>query len=221
MSPNHRPFSEEHCAQFIDSLEHAVGISMVPGAFLSNFNKLLVSDLQDVFRGVSLLAERGEAEKHFMFGLQSRLPVQGATWDQLRELDLAGRLAAIGDEQMCARLVEEAQRKDATGIPMEQVFYLGTGPSPDYTAAPQNNLQAMSAAAGEHWSEMFLRLSRESGGKGLKVWTLISFFLEGVIFRLSLSVEGLAVSRHGLGQFPMRLGHMRLPVSYYSLTTTP
>ncbi|MCZ6890538.1 MAG: amidohydrolase family protein [Gammaproteobacteria bacterium] len=103
----------------------------------------------------------------FMFGLQSRLPVQGATWDQLRELDLAGRLAAIGDEQMCARLVEEAQRKDATGIPMEQVFYLGTGPSPDYTAAPQNNLQAMSAAAGEHWSEMFLRLSRESGGKGL------------------------------------------------------
>ena len=104
----------------------------------------------------------------FMFGLQSNLPpVKGPTWSKIRELDLAGRVAAIGDPETARALVEEAKREGATPMNMAQVFYLGTGESPNYTAPMDQNLAAIADAAGEHWSETFLRLSRESKGKGL------------------------------------------------------
>ena len=47
---------------------------------------------------------------------------------------------------------------------MHQVFWMGTGDSPDYAATDEKSLGALSKAAGEHWSETFLRLSRESNG---------------------------------------------------------
>lgn len=104
----------------------------------------------------------------FMFGLQSNLPpVKGPTWSKIRELDLAGRVAAIGDPETARALVEEAKREGATPMNMAQVFYLGTGESPNYTAPMNQNLAAIADAAREHWSETFLRLSRESKGKGL------------------------------------------------------
>ncbi|NRA00964.1 MAG: amidohydrolase family protein [Myxococcales bacterium] len=103
----------------------------------------------------------------FIFGLQSTLPVRGETWAELRRLDLDGRLKAIRNADTAARLVHEAKQKDATGIPMQHVFYLGAGESPDYTVAPEDNLAALAKAAGEHWSEAFLRFSLESKGLGL------------------------------------------------------
>lgn len=102
----------------------------------------------------------------FMFGLQSNLPVRGETWSQLRRMRFEDRVAAIGDAETCARLVEEA-KAGAPRLPLDQVFYLGDGDSPDYTAPAEQNLAALAAAAGEHWSETFLRLSRASGGRGL------------------------------------------------------
>jgi N-acyl-D-amino-acid deacylase len=101
----------------------------------------------------------------FMFGLQSNLPFQGETWNRLRKRGLGERLAAIDDADTSSRLVQEARSNDAKW--MEQVFYLGAGESPDYAAGPENNLAAMAAESGEHWSETFLRLSRETRGKAL------------------------------------------------------
>ena len=103
----------------------------------------------------------------FMFGLQSRLPVEGATWDRLRDLDLPGRLAALEDAETRAALVREARAEGATRIPMDQVYYLGAGETPDYTVPAKRHLAAVATAAGEHWSETFLRLSLETGGRAL------------------------------------------------------
>ncbi len=103
----------------------------------------------------------------FLFGLQSNLPVGGGTWREVRELDFAGRLAAINDAATCQKLVEEAKRPNATGIPMEQVYFLGAGPSPDYAPSEDKCLAKIAHAADEHWAESFLRMSRETDGKAL------------------------------------------------------
>jgi N-acyl-D-aspartate/D-glutamate deacylase len=103
----------------------------------------------------------------FIFGLQANLPIAGATWHALRARSFRERLAAINVPEFRGNLLEEAKRENSTFVDMSQVFYLGAGISPDYTAAPENNLKAMAAAAGEHWSDTFLRLTRETGGKAL------------------------------------------------------
>ena len=102
----------------------------------------------------------------FMFGLQSALPVQGETWDKLRKMGLAERLAAIRDQDTRAKLAAEG-RDMKRRFPMTNVFYLGNGESPNYAAPPEQNLEAQAAAAGEHWVETFLRLSDETDGKAL------------------------------------------------------
>ena len=102
----------------------------------------------------------------FLFGLQSVLPVAGGTWDALREQDLAGRLASIRNESTRAQLVEEAKNAKLP-YSMADVFYLGDGQTPDYTAPEDKNLEAEAAAAGEHWVETFLRLSDQTDGRAL------------------------------------------------------
>jgi len=69
----------------------------------------------------------------YMFGLQSGLPFRGETWENVRKRDLVGRLAAIRDAATAARLIEEADARRT--IPLEDVYYLGAGETPD-NAAP-------------------------------------------------------------------------------------
>ena len=102
----------------------------------------------------------------FMFGLQSNLPVAGEAWDALRKMDLAGRLSAIRDADAAAKLVDEGKGQK-TRFPLAQVFYLGNGETPDYAAGPDMSVEALASAAGEHWVETFLRLSRETDGRAL------------------------------------------------------
>jgi N-acyl-D-amino-acid deacylase len=105
-----------------------------------------------------------------IFGLQASLPAKGVTWSRLRGLTLAERLSAIGDPAMHAALVAEAKSagfREILGYAIDRLFYLGNGPSPDYTAGQELNLLAMAAARNEHWSETFLRLSRETEGRAL------------------------------------------------------
>ena len=52
-----------------------------------------------------------------MFGLQSNLPIQGETWNEIRKLDLEGRLAAINDADTRAKLLAEG-KKDSSTIPV-------------------------------------------------------------------------------------------------------
>ena len=102
----------------------------------------------------------------FMFGLQSNLPVQGETWAKVREQNLEARLAAIRDPETRENLVDEGLNMQRR-FPMTNVFYLGDGESPNYTAPPEDNLEALAKANGEHWVETFLRLSDETDGRAL------------------------------------------------------
>jgi N-acyl-D-aspartate/D-glutamate deacylase len=116
----------------------------------------------------------------FIFGLQATLPVGGGTWKELRKKDLAGRLAAICDSEMAAMLVAEARAKGSTRLPLQHVFWMGAGETPDYTAAPEDNLLALAEAAGEHWSETFLRLSRESEGRALFTFRMFNINIDAL-----------------------------------------
>ena len=108
-----------------------------------------------------------------MFGLQSpKLPGLGETWRKLSKLRFAQRVDAINDPQFSARLVAEARESSIPMVDMNYVYYLGASASPDYRIVPENNLCAMAAAAREHWSETFLRLSRETRGKALFNYTM-------------------------------------------------
>lgn len=102
----------------------------------------------------------------FMFGLQAALPFQGETWDWLRTLDLPQRLAAIHDETCARRLCEEG-KTSRRWFSLRNVYFLGKDSRPDYTAAMDHNIVAMCRERGEEFTELFLRLSRETGGKGL------------------------------------------------------
>ncbi len=110
-----------------------------------------------------------------LFGLQSLLPVGSGAWLEISKLDLSGRLAAINDADTATRLVNEAKQPKTT-FPMGQVFYLGSGDTPDY--ANRQSLKDQAAAADEHWSETFLRLSRESNGKALFNFHMFSSSLD-------------------------------------------
>ena len=102
----------------------------------------------------------------FMFGLQSNLPMNGETWSKLRAMSFKERIEAINDRETYDKLVEEGKQSERR-FPMDNVFFLGTGETPDYATPNDENLGALSIAAGEHWIETFLRLSKESNGKGL------------------------------------------------------
>jgi N-acyl-D-aspartate/D-glutamate deacylase len=115
----------------------------------------------------------------FVFGLQSMLPVAGRSWSELRRMDLAGRLAAIGDPDFRHRLVEDA-KTSRRSAPPEQVFSMGTGETPRYTAPAEESLAALAAAAGEHWVETFLRLSRETDGKALFTFRMFNLSHEAL-----------------------------------------
>lgn len=102
----------------------------------------------------------------FMFGLQSNLPMQGEKWNEIRKLDLAGRLKAIHDPETCEKLIAEGKER-AGRFPMNNVYYLGNDETPNYAGSRETSLGALSEAAGEHWVETFIRLSKESNGRGL------------------------------------------------------
>jgi N-acyl-D-aspartate/D-glutamate deacylase len=101
----------------------------------------------------------------YLFGLQSGLPFVGEAWDKLRTLDLEGRLAAIQDPEMAARLERDGRFMDF--LDPRWVFFLGDGEEPDYGAPVTAHLQAMADQTGESLIGLFLRLSRETGGRGL------------------------------------------------------
>ena len=99
----------------------------------------------------------------FMFGLQCSLPFRGETWEKVRALDLAGRVAAISDPQTAAKLIAEGE----TRLLLEHTYYIGDGETPNLTAARNESVKDQAAARGESFVETFLRLSRETNGRAL------------------------------------------------------
>ena len=116
----------------------------------------------------------------FVFGLQSMLPVKGTTWKSLRNKNLSERLAAINDTETSRKLVAEGRAADAALIPVEQVYWMGSDDTPDYTTPSDDHLGNLAQAAGEHWCETFLRLSRETEGKGLFTFRMFNRSMEAL-----------------------------------------
>ena len=127
----------------------------------------------------------------YMFGLQSGIPISGLTWDELRAKDFEGRLEAIHDETFCKALVAEAREPKSCGIPLQKVHFLGLEEIPDHNSA--QNLIELSKSAAEHWSETFLRLSRDSKGRGLFNWRMFGGNLkeQGDLFASEHLIPGL------------------------------
>lgn len=114
----------------------------------------------------------------FVFGLQGLLPVAGKSWGELRRMGFEGRLEAIRNSEFCARLVADAQRENARSAPGAQIFWMGDGDTPTYTG--EKSLEQMASEAGEHFTETFLRLSRESNAKALFTFRMFNQSIEAL-----------------------------------------
>ena len=89
-------------------------------------------------------------------------------WNELRKLDLDGRLQAIRDPAKRERLVAEARTQGANAINgMKRWFYMGDAARPCYTQDESQNLVTMAEAAGEHPVETWLRISDATNGLAL------------------------------------------------------
>jgi len=151
-------------AAIADTADNKVLFSYGTGS-AEGAGSLSAKRLDELCKGRNITAISHVRGSGFMFGLQSNLPIKGAAWKKLTALDFKDRLKAINDPQTEASLIAEAREPKSCGIPMGKVYYLGAGETPDYTA--RQSLKEISDAAGEHWSETFLRLTKESNGKGL------------------------------------------------------
>ncbi|MDE0693906.1 MAG: amidohydrolase family protein [Gammaproteobacteria bacterium] len=105
-------------------------------------------------------------------------------WNELRKLDLAGRLKAIRDPETRRRLVDEVKAQgDEAAEGMKRWFYMGDQARPCYTQSLDQSLYHQAKALGEHPVETWLRISDQTDGKAL-------FHLRG--FNVDLkALEGL------------------------------
>src|SRR5688572_9106163 len=107
---------------------------------------------QTTARGIGLL-----------FGLQHRtLFDRAGAWQELAKLDLAGRVAALEDDERRALLLKDAEA-NTPPLDYECVFVL-TPDCVDYAAEAKDSLAAHARAAGETIAEAFVRISRETKG---------------------------------------------------------
>ena len=89
-------------------------------------------------------------------------------WNELRKMDLAGRLKTIRDPEARERLLAEARAQGTNVINgMKRWFYMGDKARPCYTQDMSQNLVALAEAAGEHPVETWLRISDETNGAAL------------------------------------------------------
>ena len=89
-------------------------------------------------------------------------------WQELRKLDLDGRLNAIRNPDTRERLIGEARAQGINVINgMKRWFYMGDAARPCYTQDESQNLVALAEAAGEHPVETWVRISDETDGRAL------------------------------------------------------
>ncbi len=103
-------------------------------------------------------------------GLVTNYLFHGGAWNELRKMDFDSRLAALRNESMRHKLVQDAKdAPDAEQILqlMQRTYPMGLEDRPNYTGSPDESLYAVAAAAGEHPAETWIRLTLASDGKML------------------------------------------------------
>jgi len=89
------------------------------------------------------------------------------SWQKLRRIDVDKRLDAIRDPVFRDELIEAA-KSDPASIPFARgLRWVGDGERPVYTKPPEDNLNALAEAAGEHPAATWLRLTLDSDGAAI------------------------------------------------------
>ena len=78
-----------------------------------------------------------------ILGFEAMVPFRGEAWNRLRELKLLDKVAAIQDEQLRQRLVDEVRESKRNWQDPEWVFCLGNDESPDHSMGDHNQLMRM------------------------------------------------------------------------------
>ena len=116
-------------------------------------------------------------------GLSTNNFFRTEAWNEVRKMDLAGRLAAIRDPETRRRLVDEVKAQgDQVAEGTKRWFYMGDQPRPRYTQNMEESLFHKAQAAGEHPVETWLKITDETDGKAL-------FHLRGFNVNLSALEE--------------------------------
>ncbi len=97
-----------------------------------------------------------------LLGMQALIPFRGDGWSKIRKSSLKEKVKALNDAQFRQQLIDEAHESNTRWLDPNWVYSLGTGESPDHSMGDHNNIVKMAEAAGEHWTETFVRLSAES-----------------------------------------------------------
>ena len=151
-----------------------------------------INDMQS--HGLDVMGTTQPRAAAFLSGLKSNVLYgmrhKGQAWRDLRDLDFEGRLAAIRDSNMRARLIEEAKVMEGAqsigqtmtssrfSIPPAASFWMGDEDRPNYTGGSEMSLETLSAQANEHPAETWIRLMVESNGQGLFMVRFVNQDLE-------------------------------------------
>jgi len=110
--------------------------------------------------------------------LAHNLPFAGPEWERLGTLDLAARLAAIEDEVVLARLIDQAGTNAATVDP-GRTYMLGSERA-DYEFGPDDSLMAHAGRTGRSPAAVFLEHARTSRGRGVWVTNPLNHLVDGI-----------------------------------------
>jgi N-acyl-D-aspartate/D-glutamate deacylase len=130
------------------------------------FRKILECVVAEAERGGVIHPQTTARGIGLLFGIVHRTFFDRApSWQALKDLDVAGRLAVLDDPDRRAVLVEEGKANTAP-LDYDGVFVLaGDAANNAYTDA--DSLGAQARAAGEHVVETFVRLTRDTRGAAL------------------------------------------------------
>jgi len=104
----------------------------------------------------------------FLSGLTTDILLRGVRgMRELRDMTFDERLAAIGEADFRARMVEAAKRAPEFEESAKSYYWLGDSERPNYTRTTNESLYELAQACGEHPAETWLRFMLESDGQAL------------------------------------------------------
>ncbi len=118
-----------------------------------------------------------------------------ASFQPLRSLDLAGRLAAIRDPEVRARLVDEGRSKPDG--PFELMYLMPHDSPARYAYGPEDSLAAVARAAGVTPVEAYLDAVDASDGRAIVNWPVMNEREEAIEEMLTSDVTVLGLADAG------------------------
>lgn len=137
-----------------------------------------------------------------LFCLSSMTPFDGRpAWQELKGHDLGGKLAALSDPAVRARLIADGE---ADGGPrgLDRMYVLHPDTGARYDCRPEDALTAVAAARGVSPAEAWVDLCLETGGRVVLSWPILNQDLDriGEMLQAPGIIMGLADAGAHVGQ---------------------